>query len=129
MWETTGQLSRVVASFEKPQPLEERLEKLLRVILVDSDLGLRERQDGEEAELSVPLYVLLPDPALAVERILREILGEERINSPFFHLRPQLELNLLIASGIDPDSQTSREPVILNPAVRRLPDGGIWLIA
>ena len=123
VWETTGQLSRVLSSFEKPQPLEERLEKLLRVILVDSDLGLRERQDGEEAELSVPLYVLLPDPALAVERILREILGEERINSPFFHLWPQLEQNMLVASGIDPDSQTSREPVM--PSKSRMETGEV----
>jgi hypothetical protein len=26
--------------------------------------------DGEDAELSVPLYVLLPDATMAVERIL-----------------------------------------------------------
>ena len=112
MWETTGALSRILDSFEKPEALEERLEKLLRVILSDSDLCLRERMDGEDAELSVPLYVLLPDATMAVERILGEILGERRIDSPFFHLWPQLEHNLLTASGIDPAAETSRQPVM-----------------
>ena len=77
-------LNRILDSFEKPKPLEERLEKLLRVILSDSDLCLRERQDGEEAELSVPLYVLLPDATMAVERILGEILGERADRQPVF---------------------------------------------
>ena len=72
--------------------------------------------------LSVPLYALLPSPALAVERILREILGEPRIDSPFFRLWPQLEQNMLIASGIDPGEETSREPM---PSKARMETGEI----
>ena len=111
MWEKTGELSRIIDSFDKPQELEERLEKLLRAILLESDLGARESRNGEEAELSVPLYVLLPDPVQAVERILGAILSEERIESRFFRLWPQLERNLLIASGIDPSVENSRQPI------------------
>jgi hypothetical protein len=111
MWETTGELSRIIDSFDKEQELEERLENLLRAILLESDLGERESRNGDEAELSVPLYVLLPDPAQAVERIVCEILSEARIESRFFRLWPQLERNLLIASGIDPSVETSRQPI------------------
>jgi hypothetical protein len=57
VWEATASLNRILDSFEKPEALEERLEEPLRVILSDSDLCLRERMDGGDAELSVPLYV------------------------------------------------------------------------
>ena len=55
---------------------------------MESDLCLREKQDGEDAQLSVPLYVLLPDPAIAVDSVLGEILSEDRTDSPFFRLWP-----------------------------------------
>ena len=60
---------------------------------------------------SVSLRALLPSPAVAVERVLGEILGEPRIDSPFFRLWPRLEKNMLIASGIDPDAESTRSPV------------------
>jgi hypothetical protein len=110
-WETTGALVRVLDSFEKPDALAARFETLLRDILLDSDLCTREAKTGEEAMFSVPLYALLPNPVMAVERILSDILGEVRIDSRFFHLWPQLEQNLLMASGIDPSGETKREPV------------------
>jgi hypothetical protein len=65
--------------------------------------------------------VLLPDPALAVERILREILGEERINSPFFQLWPQLEQNMLVASESD-----SKRNLWFQAFARRLMSMRIW---
>jgi hypothetical protein len=123
IWERTAALSRVVDCFEKPQALAERLEKLLRAIFLESDLCHREQMDGEEAELSVPLYVLLPDPTRAVDRILDEILGEPRIDSPFYRLWPQLEHNLLTASGIDPSTESNRQPVI--PSNARMETGEV----
>ena len=90
-------------------------------MLSDSDLYQQERQDGEDAALSVPLYVLLPDTTMAVERVLGEILGEERINSPFFRLWPHLEDNLLIASGIDPGVETQRQTIA--PSKARMETG------
>src|SRR5512132_696075 len=112
LWETTAALSRVLDSFEKTNALEERLEKLLLAVFSDSDLFSRAAKAGSEAMFSVSLYALLPSPAVAVERVLGEILGEPRIDSPFFRLWPQLEENLLMASGIEPGEETRRQPVM-----------------
>lgn len=110
LWEA---LVRVLDSFEKPDALEARLETLLRDIFLASDLFLREGKAAEEAMFSAPLYALLPHPVMAVERILSNILGESRIDSRFFRLWPQLEQNLLIASGMEP---ASRQPVMPSKA-------------
>jgi hypothetical protein len=116
IWETTGTLTRVLDSFENSKPLEERLEKLLLAVFSDSNLLSREAKTGSEAMFSVPLYALLPHPVMAVERVLSDILSEVRIDSRFFRLWPQLEENLLIASGIEPGEETRRQPVIPSKA-------------
>src|SRR5512132_174200 len=116
IWETTGALTRVLDSFEKSDALEERLEKLLLAVFSDSDLFSREAKAGSGAMFSVSLYALLPSPAVAVERVIGEILGEPRIDSPFFRLWPQLEENLLMASGIEPGEETRRQPVMPSKA-------------
>jgi hypothetical protein len=115
LWETTAALSRVLDSFENSKPLEE-LEKLLLAVFSESNLLSREAKAGSEAMFSVSLYALLPSPAVAVERVLGEILGEPRIDSPFFRLWPQLEKNMLIASGIEPGEETRRQPVMPSKA-------------
>ena len=106
-----GALTLVLDSFEKTDALAERLEKLLLAVFSDSDLFSREAKAGSEAMFSVSLYALLPSPAVAVEGVLGEILGEPRIDSPFFRLWPQLEENLLMASDIEPGEETRRQPV------------------
>jgi hypothetical protein len=116
IWETTGALTRVLDSFENSKPLEGRLEKLLLAVFSDSDLFSREAKAGSEAMFSVPLYALLPHPVMAVERVLSDILSEVRIDSRFFRLGPQLEENLLIASGIEPGEETRRQPVMPSKA-------------
>jgi hypothetical protein len=116
IWETTGTLTRVLDSFENSKPLEERLEKLLLAVFSDSNLLSREAKTGSEAMFSVPLYALLPHPVMAVERVLSDILSEVRIDSRFFRLWPQLEENLLIASGIEPGEETRRQPVMPSKA-------------
>ena len=96
MWETTAHCRAFLTLLRRLSRLRSGLRSFCGRCFLDSDLCQQERQDGEEAELSVPLYVLLPDPTMAVERVLGEILGEERINSPFFRLWPQLEQTICL---------------------------------
>jgi Type IV secretion-system coupling protein DNA-binding domain len=110
IWERSAALTRALHSFEKPEALEERLERLVRAILSETDLVEWKRQDGE-AVLAVPLYTLLPDPALAVERVLGEILTEDQPKSLLSRIWLQLKQNMYTASGIDPAQETSREPI------------------
>ena len=79
MWEMTGLLTRVLNSFEYTEPLKGRLEKLLTAVFSDSDLLSREGRLGEEAMFSVPIYALLPSPAMAVGHVLGEILGNRSV--------------------------------------------------
>lgn len=105
------QLSRIVASFEKTEVLEERLERLVRAIIEGSDLARRKAKREGEAMFSVPLYTLLPRPVLSVQAVLEEIITEPWTDSPFSRLWRQLKETMLVASGIDPSDPRGREPI------------------
>jgi hypothetical protein len=81
-----------------------------------TDLGsTRIIAEDEWASLSVPLYVLLPDPVRAIETVIGIAFNDELIQAGLFeHLRLQLDYNVNIASGIEPaDPEASRKAVIL----------------
>ena len=54
---------------------------------------------------------MLDSPARAVEGAIGSVLSCERDKSPFPKLWQHLELNLLAASGINPEGRSSRQPV------------------
>ena len=104
-WELTAKIKRALVPFEeqsKKKLIELAFTKLIERI---SD-GLPEISilaEDEWASLSVPLYVLLPDPVRAIETVLGIVFNEELIQAGFFeHLRFRLDYNINIASGINP---------------------------
>jgi hypothetical protein len=64
--------------------------------------------DEAETPLFVPFHDMLSQPALRVENALAVILNEPDIDSLFPHLWRQLDRNVLIASGIDPEGDVDR---------------------
>src|SRR5512147_1729443 len=60
---------------------------------------------------SVPLYTLLPNPTLSVERVLGEIVTQPWADSPFHLIWRQFMENMFVASGMDPNDPGNKELV------------------
>src|SRR3954447_8374616 len=109
IWDLTSTLKKHLAPFENPEVaarIEKTLEALLRNLLYEQSLELP--YDEAETPLFVPFHDMLSQPALRVENALAVILNEPDIDSLFPHLWRQLDRNVLIASGIDPEGDVDR---------------------
>jgi hypothetical protein len=116
-WELTAKIKRALVPFEeqsKKKLIEHAFTKLVERIS-DGLPQISIMAEDEWASLSVPLYVLLPDPVRAIETVIGVVFNEELIQTGFFeHLRFRLNYNINIASGINPvDPNASRKVVIL----------------
>jgi hypothetical protein len=81
IWELRERVSRLVALVERPEVLNRlcgTLVALIRTILPNS---LPSSPDGKAATLTVPVYALLPDPALSIEGALRIFLSGDPLQS------------------------------------------------
>src|SRR3954464_1192540 len=114
IWDLTSTLKKHLAPFENPEVatrIEQTLEALLRNLLYEQSLELP--YDEGETPLFVPFHDMLSQPALRVETVLAVILNEPGNESLFPRLWRQLDRNVLVASGIDPDGEpnSQRQPV------------------
>jgi hypothetical protein len=81
IWELRDRLSRLVAIVERPEAINRlsgTLRGLIRNLLPNS---LPMSPEGKAATLTVPIYALLPDPALSVEGALGVFLNVDPLQS------------------------------------------------
>jgi hypothetical protein len=125
-WELTARIKRALVPFEnadKRELIELAFTKLVGRIS-DGLPQISIMAEDEWASLSVPLYVLLPDPVRAIETVIGIAFNEELIQAGLFeHLRFRLDYNINIASGINPvDPNASRKAVILPSKANMTPE-------
>jgi hypothetical protein len=126
MWELTAKIQRVLIPFEE-QTKRELIELAFTKLVERISDGLPEitnMAEDEWASLSVPLYVLLPEPVRVVETVIGIAFNDELIQAGLFErLRRRLDYNINIASGIDPaDPDASRKAVILPSKANMTPE-------
>jgi hypothetical protein len=115
IWELRDRLSRLVAIVERPEALNRlsgTLRGLIRNLLPPTLPG---QSEGKQATLAVPIYALLPDPALSVEGALGVFLNVAPEQCAFPTLRKALEGNVLRVSGIDPQRPESSAKQLVTP--------------
>jgi hypothetical protein len=117
VWELTATMQRALIPFEEENK-RDIIIAALTMLLQRLTNGLPQITvtDGDEwASLSVPLYVLLPDPAKAIESALWTPRIEQLVHLGFFErLRERLDYNIYIASGIDPNRpEESRKEIVM----------------
>jgi hypothetical protein len=115
IWELRDRLNRLVAIVERPEALN-RLSGTLRGLirnLLPPTLPLS--PEGKAATLTVPIYALLPDPALSVEGALGVFLNVDPQHCAFPTLRKTLEGNVLRVSGIDPTRPDASAKQLVTP--------------
>jgi hypothetical protein len=121
IWELRDRLSRLVAIVEKPEAINRlsgTLRGLIRNILPPA---LPSSPEGKAATLTVPVYALLPDPALSIEGTLGVFLNGDPQQSAFPKLAKTLEGNVLRVSGIDPTRPGTHEKRLPGQPIRRIP--------
>src|SRR4051812_15772215 len=127
IWDLTSTLKKHLAPFENSEVaarIEQTLEALLRNLLYEQSLELP--YDEAETPLFVPFHDMLSQPALRVETVLAVILNEPTSESLFPHLWRQLERNILIVTGLDPDDEGDRQrPPVLPTQSRNQEAAGI----
>jgi hypothetical protein len=116
-WELTAKIKRALMPFEE-QSKKKLIEHAFTNLVGRISDGLPQisiMAEDEWASLSVPLYVLLPDPVRAIETVIGIAFNDELIQAGLFeHLRFRLNYNINIASGINPvDPEASHKAVIL----------------
>lgn len=117
-WEVTAMIRHALVSFEERDKRELITASFIMLIkrLTNGVPQIIVSAGDSWASLSVPLYVLLPDLADAIESIIRMSFTEELVRTGFFErLRGRLEYNMCIASGIDPARQEESKRAILMP--------------
>jgi hypothetical protein len=115
IWELRDSISRLVALVERPEVLNRlcgTLRTLIRTILPPT---LPVNPSGRAATLTVPVYALLPDPALSIEGALRVFLSGDPQQSAFPKLAKMLEGNVFRVSGIDPARPGTHEKQVARP--------------
>jgi len=112
IWEAIGETKRQLAALEDVPTQERIVETLTNIVLaiLPEELPKTDSEDGTP-QLSAPLLSLLPYPAGAIEGAMFAVLGTQRTQTPFPKLWGLLELNLLMASGINPEKPGSKMPV------------------
>jgi len=112
IWEAIGETKRQLAALEDVHTQERIVETLTTIVraILPEELPKADSEEGTPP-LSAPLLSLLPYPAGAIEGALGAVLGTERPKTPFPKLWEILELNLLTASGINPERPSSKVPV------------------
>jgi hypothetical protein len=111
LWETTALARRQLAVFEDREiagHIEAILTALLQNIIPDYLPPLAE---DEAPSLAAPLYAFFHNPALAVESALGVFLTHAKNREVFPRLWQQLEFNVLSASGINPNKESSKQVI------------------
>src|SRR3712207_6292670 len=104
VWALRADTRRKLAVLEHP----ERIERAL-TFLFDNILPGPLPASNEDAPLLVPLYSLIPQPALTVESVLGVLLNDPETRALFPTLCGRLEQNVLAVSGIDPTSESTKQ--------------------
>jgi hypothetical protein len=115
IWELRDRISRLVALVERPEAINRLSGTLLGLIRNILPNSLPSSPEGKAATLTVPVYALLPDPALSIEGALGVFLNGDPQQSAFPKLRKTLEGNVLRVSGIDPTRPGTHEKQIARP--------------
>ena len=118
MWELTAAIKKALVPFE-----DENKKIFITAVLVNLlerlTTGLPQISVREDvwASLSVPFYVLLPDPAKAIETAIVPFLSSKIADLGFFgQLQAQLVHNIYTASGIDPHQPEKSKKEIIMPS-------------
>ena len=110
-WEAIRETRRLLSALEDSKVEERIFETLGSLVANILPQHLPPQGDPSGQRLEAPLVAMLPSPPRAVEGAIGSVLGTERALSPFPKLWQRLELNLLLASGINPERPSSRQPV------------------
>jgi hypothetical protein len=109
VWEETAKVKRVLSALDDPS-VERRIEATLLQLAGNVLPESLPQTDGDGGPtLAAPLSALLPSPALSVKAAIGTFLTEEKHRSLFPRLWRQLEVNLLTASGINPERPGSKQ--------------------
>jgi len=123
IWEETAKVKRVLSALDDPG-VERRIEATLLQLAENVLPESLPQTDGDGGPaLAAPLSALLPSPALSVEAAIGMFLAEEKHRTLFPRLWRQLEVNLLTASGINPEKPSSKQ--IIYPTKAKPKDQGV----
>ena len=125
-WEAMRETRRLLSALEDPQVEERIFQTLCEIVANILPEQLPPRGEDGLQSLTAPLIAMLPNPAGAVEGVLGAVLNTTAALSPFPILWQQLELNALLASGINPDRPSSKQVVSPTKAKKK---GGLEIVA
>jgi hypothetical protein len=118
IWEATASIKQALVLFENQEKSNLLIEILTNLVknLVSSLPEITLPEGDNKLALAVPLYSLLPNPALALETAINLCLSERVNNEGFFEtLRAQLMRNLYLVSKIDPNRPEDFRREIVKP--------------
>jgi hypothetical protein len=122
MWELTAAIKNALVPFEDENK-KIFITTALVTLLERLTTGLPQISAREDAwaSLSVPFYVLLPDPVKAIETAIEALLNSKLADLGFFgRLRSRLMHNIYTASGIDFNQPEKSKKQVVMPSKANL---------